>query len=562
MYFSYSRKKGDDYIKFLLRKFSHKSIFENVLQAQPEPDDEDEIPEPGLDDDDDDDLGQELSEPVSGEFLQPKEIMDYVNSLNEAAEFWYYTFYPEQSTSISDEEQVWLEKLNHVGIGYFRPMIAVSLIPRLGITKEERLSFYKAVERFIFINFRMAMYQSSYKSSDYYRKTRELYTGSMTLAEIIADLNSTTDSNAKDAVRVFLTRMNRRFISADGFYSWRDLRYFLYEYEYSLATKYKLEKLSWALLTKVVKDKITVEHVLPQTPTKYYWRNQFRQFSDEEVKALSSSLGNMLPLSQSINSSLQNDSFDDKKARGYANGCHCEVELSKEPDWDAQRIYDRGIRLLRFMEKRWAFQFESIEQMDELLHIGFVKDGRVVPPELTEENIADMAVPMGKHKGSRSAQIAALIMSWANVKDAAGEIHIDANNCVRRYCRFTTDEVTAILPDAPKAESGWKTRNHYFYEIVNDVGRSIHSQFALSGENMPADQRENCERIQEHFPTQLNKNKKNWMWRLPFVTEKADIPEDMSDEQIVEILNAQYAQLMDFQTKLVRVMSEDTTEQG
>lgn len=562
MYFSYSRKKGDDYIKFLLRKFSHKSIFENVLQAQPEPDDEDEIPEPGLDDDDDDDLGQELPEPVSGEFLQPKEIMDYVNSLNEAAEFWYYTFYPEQCTSISDEEQVWLEKLNHVGIGYFRPMIAVSLIPRLGITKEERLSFYKAVERFIFINFRMAMYQSSYKSSDYYRKTRELYTGSMTLAEIIADLNSTTDSNAKDAVRVFLTRMNRRFISADGFYSWRDLRYFLYEYEYSLATKYKLEKLSWALLTKVVKDKITVEHVLPQTPTKYYWRNQFRQFSDEEVKALSSSLGNMLPLSQSINSSLQNDSFDDKKARGYANGCHCEVELSKEPDWDAQRIYDRGIRLLRFMEKRWAFQFESIEQMDELLHIGFVKDGRVVPPELTEENIADMAVPMGKHKGSRSAQIAALIMSWANVKDAAGEIHIDANNCVRRYCRFTTDEVTAILPDAPKAESGWKTRNHYFYEIVNDVGRSIHSQFALSGENMPADQRENCERIQEHFPTQLNKNKKNWMWRLPFVTEKADIPEDMSDEQIVEILNAQYAQLMDFQTKLVRVMSEDTTEQG
>ena len=37
MYFAYSRKKGDDYIKFLLRKFSHKSIFENVLQAQPKP---------------------------------------------------------------------------------------------------------------------------------------------------------------------------------------------------------------------------------------------------------------------------------------------------------------------------------------------------------------------------------------------------------------------------------------------------------------------------------------------------------------------------------------------
>lgn len=288
MYFAYSRKKGDDYIKFLLRKFSHKSIFENVLHALPEEEIEDLTPDPGADDDED--YTPEVPEPVSGEFLYPKEIMDYVNSLNEAAEFWYYTFFPDKCSSISDEEQVWLDKLNRIGIGYFRPIIAVSLIPRLGYTKEERITFYQAVERFIFINFRMAMYQSSYKSSDYYRKTREVYTGSLSLSAVTADLNSTTDGNAKDAVRVFLTRMNRRFISADGFYSWRDLRYFLYEYEYTLATKYKLEKLSWALLTKVVKDRITVEHILPQTPTKLYWRNNFRQFTEAEMKLLSSSL--------------------------------------------------------------------------------------------------------------------------------------------------------------------------------------------------------------------------------------------------------------------------------
>lgn len=208
-------------------------------------------------------------------------------------------------------------------------MIAVSLVPRLGFTKDDRLAFYKAAERFIFINFRMAMYQSSYQSSNFYRITRKVYTGETKLADVTNDINAITDENAKDAVRVFLTRMNRRFISADGFYSWRDLRYFLYEYEYSLASKYKLEKLSWALLTKVVKDKITVEHILPQTPTKLYWRNHFRQFNEAEIKLLSASLGNMLPLSQSINSGLQNDSFDEKKARGYANGCHCEVEISK-----------------------------------------------------------------------------------------------------------------------------------------------------------------------------------------------------------------------------------------
>ena len=42
MYFAYSRKKGDDYIKFLLRKFSHKSIFENVLQPLSEEEDADD----------------------------------------------------------------------------------------------------------------------------------------------------------------------------------------------------------------------------------------------------------------------------------------------------------------------------------------------------------------------------------------------------------------------------------------------------------------------------------------------------------------------------------------
>lgn len=350
MYYSYSRKRGDDYIKFLLRKFSHKSIFENIIEVDPDEDD----PAVLMSDqqDDDDDMEVDSSPKMTDEFLQPEEIRDYVNSLNETAEYWYYTFYPEKCPDITEEEQVWIDKLNHIGIAYFRPIVAVSLIPRLEYSKDERIAFYKAVERFIFITFRMGRSQSTYKSSDYYRKTREAYMGNMSLSDVAEDLTNTTNENTGDAVTVFVTKMNRQFISKDGFYSWRGLRYFLYEYEYSLASKYKLDKLSWADLTKVVKDKVTVEHNLPQTPTKLYWRNNFRQFNPEEIKTLSASLGNMLPLSQSINSKLQNDGFDDKKARGYSNGCHCEVEISKEDSWDAKHIYDRGMKLLSFMETR------------------------------------------------------------------------------------------------------------------------------------------------------------------------------------------------------------------
>lgn len=37
------------------------------------------------------------------------------------------------------------------------------------------------------------------------------------------------------------------------------------------------------------------------------------------------------------------------------------------------------------MEARWNFTFEGVEQMDELLHVAFVKDGRTVPPKIVEE---------------------------------------------------------------------------------------------------------------------------------------------------------------------------------
>lgn len=551
MYYSYSRKRGDDYIKFLLRKFSHKSIFENIIEVDP---DEEEPTVLMSDQQDNDDMEIDSSQKiVTDEFLHPEEIIDYVNSLKETAEYWYYTFYPEKCPDITEEEQVWIEKLNRIGIGYFRPIVAVSLIPKLGYSKDERIAFYKAVERFIFITFRMAMSQSSYKSSDYYRKTREVYMGNMSLSDVTEDLTNTTNENAADAVRVFITKMNKRFISQEGFYSWRELRYFLYEYEYSLASKYKLDKLSWADLTKVVKDKITVEHILPQTPTKLYWRNNFRQFTPEEIKTLSASLGNMLPLSQSINSKLQNDSFDDKKARGYSNGCHCEIEISKEDSWDAKHIYDRGMKLLSFMETRWDFKFEDTKQKEDLLHVSFVNDGRDIPPEITEENISDIIIPSDDENMDARDHESALIMSWAGVKDEAGEIHLDLNCSTKSLIRFTTDVMSRILPDAKDARSGWGTKNHYFYEIVNDKGKWF-LKMILNGENIPDDLNAICEIITEHFYSRGMKE--NWKWRTLFSTKRVDFSKS-TDEEVIDILNDLYAEIMQFEKQVVDVMRDN-----
>jgi len=405
MYFQYSRRKGDDYIKFLLNKFSAKNIFEKQIIAI-----EEEATEViDTDADEDDELPQPTdSDPLATiSKLEPSEIADYVNSLKNVAKYWFYTHFPEQS-DLTHEEKVWIERLNRIGIGYFRPLVVVSLLPSTKATAIERVELLRAVERFIFLSFRMAAFQSSYKSSDYYRKTREVYLGELSIADVTKSLIETATNDMDYAIKNFMTRIDKRFSTGDGFYGWRDLRYLLFEYEYMKAEETGIEKLGWAPFTKAEKDKVTIEHILPQTPSKWYWRNQFRQYSEDEIKILSASLGNLLPLSQSVNSSLQNDSFADKKSsksigrRGYEDGSHSEIEVSRYQDWNAQCILERGIKLLRFIEARWNLKFKDEQQMLELLHIAFVNDGRAEVSELPEPEVDVVVEAADSSSDSRS----------------------------------------------------------------------------------------------------------------------------------------------------------------
>lgn len=85
-------------------------------------------------------------------------------------------------------------------------------------------------------------------------------------------------------------------------------------------------------------------------------------------------------LSSGINSELQNDAFDEKKKpkystddkklrNGYADGSHSEIEVSRCAVWGPKEIYERGLRLLKFMERRWDIGFEDDQTRTELLFI-------------------------------------------------------------------------------------------------------------------------------------------------------------------------------------------------
>lgn len=392
MYFQYTRRKGDDYIRFLLNKFSAKNVIEKFALTTPA---NGADPIAGFDFvEEDDDSPDDVVDfvPITVSKLGPQEISAYVNSLKTIAEYWYYSFFPNDSNTLSDEEKVWVDRLNRVGIGYFRPLVVAVLATANRFSLKDRIELLQSIERFIFLVFRMGRFNASYRSSVYYKKARDLLLGTIGLSSVTDDLTDAVASDMTSLISNFITRIDRCFDAGDGFYGWRGLKYFLYEYEYVLSTRSNLQKVSWNLFTKVEKDKVTIEHILPQTPTKWYWRNQFRQFSEIEIKQLSASLGNLLPLAQSINSSFQNDSFPDKKnpsssgRRGYVHGSHSEIEVASENDWAAQNILNRGLLLLEFMESRWKVAL-SDEQKMHLLHIDFVNDGRPMIPELPEENV-------------------------------------------------------------------------------------------------------------------------------------------------------------------------------
>ena len=60
---------------------------------------------------------------------------------------------------------------------------------------------------------------------------------------------------------------------------------------------------------------------------------------------------------------------------GYFNGSYSEIEISKNESWTALDIYERGKRMLEFIEKRWDINFEEQGfDVDKTLGLDFVKE--------------------------------------------------------------------------------------------------------------------------------------------------------------------------------------------
>src|SRR6056297_2550505 len=95
MYFKYSRKKGSDYIRFLLdEQFTPQNIHQKVVEVVELEEVEEQV-ESDSDEPEEDGVTEEESKPVAKAKLQPNDIRDYVNSLRQTAVHWFRSFYPD-----------------------------------------------------------------------------------------------------------------------------------------------------------------------------------------------------------------------------------------------------------------------------------------------------------------------------------------------------------------------------------------------------------------------------------------------------------------------------------
>lgn len=393
MYFQYTREKGDDYIRFLLeQKFTPQNIYAKTEVKVSSIQEFEEIKEDEETDQEEVDTnGNGEEKTILRSKLTPKEIEDYVNNLKSAAVHWYNTHHPVNNPDLPEIERLWIDRLNRIGIIYFRPLVTVSYLSKK-IDTEDRVRLFQAIERFIFVTFRLSRAFSTYRNSEFYRAARQLRNNELSINTIIERLNERMDycfyspEESEETYfdyTYFQKFIEKKFKSGGGFYNWNGLRYFLYEYEMEKVRQRGSQKIDWKLFVKGEKDKVSIEHIYPQTPDNKCWKESFKDYKKQERHYFQGTLGNLLPLSQSINSSLQNDCFVDKKKpkyndkkekirQGYSDGSHSEIEVSNYPDWNADTILERSIKLLEFMEKRWNLKFEDETAMAELLFLDFM----------------------------------------------------------------------------------------------------------------------------------------------------------------------------------------------
>ncbi|MGD9625467.1 MAG: DUF262 domain-containing protein [Arcobacter sp.] len=351
MYHDYSREKGNDYIIDLLEE---RYVAKRIITKKEE------------------------------ELLSIKEINDYVLSLKESVEHWYYLHNPDEA-NYNDKIKYILDKLYRLNYGAFAPLLMAIFSRDSEYNIDEVCGLLRLMEKYIFLIFKISQRRANTGDSAFYGFARQYYKKELSIINIIGikdlEIEKNTGINWWLAkyfdLNSFYTYLSDKFKNRDGYYSWNGLSYFLFEYELNLKNQSRnsTPKINWKDYTVSKTDYRSIEHILPQTPSEDCWQKEIVGLSEFEVKKLTNSLGNLVPLSSAKNSKLQNYCFEIKKNgkdgtfTGYKNGSYSEQKINEKINWGIYEIHERGIDLLTFMAEHWDIKELNESKQKEFLFL-------------------------------------------------------------------------------------------------------------------------------------------------------------------------------------------------
>ena len=95
---------------------------------------------------------------------------------------WFSTYCPDMSDGLTSDEIEWIQRLNRLGMAYFRPLLMAIL--KKYDDPDQRIGSFMEIERFLFVVFQLTQTRSTYRSSEFSNAVRAIDRGDMDLAEL------------------------------------------------------------------------------------------------------------------------------------------------------------------------------------------------------------------------------------------------------------------------------------------------------------------------------------------------------------------------------------------
>lgn len=308
--------------------------------------------------------------------LQAINIQKYVKSLQKSSVYWNQIHHPKYFEDAHENVRNKILGLHRVGFrAAFKPLILAILHDQ---NKFNLSDICTHLEKFAFKVFHAADRQSNTGDSKLYRLSASVYSGVINSQGICEAIDTYTKEYY--SFTKFKNLIEYLVEEKKGFYKWSGLKYIFFEYDQFLRAKNKVSAVSSQLIWQDFKNRDSIEHIYPQSAfqsletfcngddslerrsaydeLQLNW-HEFTSFTEVERKRFCNSLGNLLAITHSDNSSMQNDPFRFKvdqsekgsqyRNRGYKYDSLSAQIVANESTWSPDHVKNRGLEILDFI---------------------------------------------------------------------------------------------------------------------------------------------------------------------------------------------------------------------